>query len=69
MNNRILELFAIQAGIDVDRLRTYPGGFPREDLLVLDDFANLILFECIKLATFRGDTATAKAIKEHFGVE
>jgi len=32
-------------------------------------FADLLLFECIKLATFRGDIATAKAIKEHFGVE
>ena len=32
-----------------------------------EKFAKLILFECIKLATFRGDPATAKAIKEHFG--
>lgn len=35
----------------------------------LQEFADLILFECIKLAVFRGDTETAKAIKEHFGVQ
>ena len=32
-------------------------------------FAELLLFECIKLAVFKGDPETAKAIKEHFGVE
>ena len=32
------------------------------------EFVELILFECIKLAVFKGDTATAQAIKEHFGV-
>lgn len=69
MNKQLLELLATQAGMDVYKMRMYPGGFPREDFLVLDDFADLILFECIKLAVFRGDAATAKAIKEHFGVE
>jgi hypothetical protein len=34
----------------------------------LEKFADLILFECIKLAVFKGDVETAKAIKEHFGV-
>jgi len=34
-----------------------------------EKFAELILFECIKIAVFRGDLATAKAIKQHFGVE
>jgi len=29
----------------------------------------LIVFECIKLAVFKGDATTGKAIKEHFGVE
>ena len=32
-------------------------------------FAETLIFECIKIAVFRGDSATAKAIKEHFGVE
>ena len=32
-------------------------------------FAELIVFECIKIAVFGGDTKTGKAIKEHFGVE
>ena len=32
-------------------------------------FAELIVFECIKLAVFKGDATTGKAIKEHFGVE
>ena len=34
-----------------------------------EKFAELILFECIKIAVFRGDKSTAKAIKEHFEVE
>ena len=32
-------------------------------------FAELLVFECIKLAVFKGDATTGKAIKEHFGVE
>lgn len=30
---------------------------------------DLIIFECIKIAVFKGDKETAKAIKEQFGVE
>ena len=45
MNEQIRELMA-KAGIDVERLRMHPGGFPREDLLVLEDFAQLIVKEC-----------------------
>jgi hypothetical protein len=32
-------------------------------------FANLIIFECIKIAVFKGDKDTGKAIKDHFGVD
>jgi len=35
----------------------------------VEKFANILIFECMKLAVFKGDSATAKAIKEHFGVE
>ena len=34
----------------------------------LEKFANIIIFECFKLAVFNGNHATAEAIKEHFGV-
>ena len=34
-----------------------------------EKFANLILFECIKIAVFKGDKDTGKAIKDHFGVD
>lgn len=34
-----------------------------------EKFADLLLYECIKLAVFKGDKETAKAIKERFGVE
>ena len=33
----------------------------------LKKFADLIVFECVKIAVFKGDAATGKAIKEHFG--
>lgn len=29
----------------------------------------LILFECVKIAVFNGDTATAQKIKEHFDIK
>jgi hypothetical protein len=36
---------------------------------ILEKFAELLLFECIKLAVFRGDKETGKAIKDHFELE
>ena len=64
MNERIQEL-AEQAGFDVKRLmEPYPGGFPREDILALESFAELIVRECASLA-YDGPSG----ILEHFGVE
>ena len=64
MNERIQEL-AEQAGFDVKRLmEPYPGGFPREDILALESFAELIVRECASLA-YDGPGG----ILEHFGVE
>ena len=71
MNKRLEEL-AAQAGFDVEALKTYPGGWPREDLLVLEDFAQLIMEECISAcATDQlGKTRSAEElIKRHFGVK
>ena len=45
------------------------GDYYEFDSEELQKFAELIIFECIKLAVFKGDSSTAKAIKEHFGVE
>ena len=53
MNERIQELM-IEAGIDVDKLRTYPGGWPREDLTIIEDFAKLIIRECIDNLAWHG---------------
>ena len=64
MNERILELMT-KAGFDVEKLRMYPGGWPREDLLVLQDFAELIVRECASKVTCN----EALNILEHFGVE
>ena len=46
MNKQLLEL-AAKAGIDTEAWRTYPGGFPREDYLVMKKFAELIIRECL----------------------
>jgi len=35
----------------------------------MEQFAELLVFECIKIAVFKGDATTGKAIKEHFGVD
>ena len=68
MNERILELMT-KAGFDVEKLRMYPGGWPREDLLVLQDFAELIVRECAQKLEDDGMVEVAMEIKEHFGVE
>ena len=38
------------------------------DRKAIEKFGELIVFECIKLAVFKGDATTGKAIKEHFEV-
>lgn len=79
MNERI-RLLAKQAGDYVNEVYTPPvrsktPGKIWEDGHVgwhdqfNEKFANILLFECIKIAVFKGDAATARAIKEQFGVE
>lgn len=60
MNERIKQL-SIQAG--------FPEWSNHAIEFELEQFAELIVWECIKLAVFKGDATTGKAIKEHFGVE
>lgn len=75
MNERIKEL-AEQAGFDVKRLmEPYPGGFPREDILALESFAELIVRECqSRVEQYINDCGEIGSlpntvIKKHFGVE
>ena len=68
----IVKQFALDAGllnyVDHETPRRYfING--HADLEEVEKFARIIVFECIKLAVFKGDKETAKAIKEHFGVE
>ena len=71
MNERFIKL-ALDAGllnyVDHETPRHYfiNGHADQEEV---EKFARIIVFECIKLAVFKGDKETAKAIKEHFGVE
>ena len=69
--NETLKNLAVLSNIEFtyDPTETPPRAFAEcwED--ELEKFAELILFECIKLAVFKGDSSTAKAIKEHFGVQ
>jgi hypothetical protein len=60
MNERIKE-YINQVGTDVSGKWINVANSQR--------LAELVVFECIKLAVFKGDHATGKAIKEHFGVE
>lgn len=84
MNERIRKL-AVQAGFDIEQLKQYPGGFPREDLLLLESFAELIVRECIDVVdnvyheqTGMGNKPSRRrtpyqeivnALEDHFGVE
>jgi hypothetical protein len=70
--NEIIKQFAL----DADLLNYVDHETPRRyfvhghaDLEEVEKFARIIVFECIKLAVFKGDKETAEAIKEHFGVE
>ena len=68
MNERILKLMT-EAGFDVEKLRMYPGGWPREDLLILEDFAQLIVKECAKRSEELGQPELGKGLMKHFGVK
>jgi len=57
--NEQIKLFAEQA-----RLLT---GWPVGEV-EYQKFAELLIFECMKIAVFNGNHATAVAIKEKFGV-
>ena len=70
--NKQIKLFAEQAGFVMWEDEPWnPGDVidwsARYDT-ELEKFANMLIFECYKLAVFNGNHATAKAIKEHFGV-
>ena len=65
MNERIIDLYeqaSSFASEEENPTKSY------KDRVMLK-FAELIVFECIKIAVFKGDTTTGKAIKEHFGVK
>ena len=71
MNERILEL-AEKAGFDVNRLLApHPGGFPREDFLALESFAQLIVKECADIASINGHQVESPGyyVLKHFGIE
>jgi hypothetical protein len=75
MNERIKELGTL-AGLYMES--TMPGGFPNEQLINAERFAELIVRECIDIAQARAAFDWAPhndvniiidEIKEHFGVE
>ena len=80
MNTEKLDALASQAGFDVKRLRApHPGGFPREDMLALESFAELIVAECAGYVIGAAEVYTqaeqdacvraSKGLKKYFGVE
>lgn len=58
--NQTIRLLAEQAGLEYN--------FDPMLWLKHEKFAEILLFECIKIAVFKGDSETAKAIKEHFAL-
>ena len=73
MNTQKLDALASQAGFDVKHLRApHPGGFPREDMLALESFAELIVKEMLQTCEAHpgwSGRMIGEQIKEHFGVE
>lgn len=74
MNERIREL-GKSVGLYMEN--AHPGGFPNEELQVVEDFANLIIEECIKVCNSRvgnsdyntGRMHCVSDIKQHFGIK
>jgi len=66
MHDKIKELWS-QAGGHYDSGNQHT--WPQYTIDNPEKFAELLIFECVKLAVFNGNRATAVAIKEHFGVE
>jgi len=62
MNERINEL--------IKQCTSWSNGYTWTSMEEFDKekFAELIIFECTKIAVFKGDKETAVAIKEHFRV-
>jgi hypothetical protein len=71
MNERIREL-GRQVGFYMENM--HPGGFPNENLLAIEKFAELIIQECANLfpLTFTDEQYQRridKTILKHFGVD
>ena len=62
--NTTLRLLAEQAGFNLHN-DPIDG---HDNIHEIKKFAEILLFECIKIAVFKGDPATAVAIKEHFAL-
>lgn len=58
--NQTIRLLAEQAGLEYN--------FDPMLWLKHEKFAEILLFECIKIAVFKGDSETAKAIRDHFAL-
>ena len=65
MNDRIKQLAELSKSF-----KTMIVDGQMQSVLVIDPerFADMIVFECTKIASFNGDLKTARQIKEHFGV-
>jgi len=80
MNERIKELGTL-AGLYMES--TMPGGFPNEQLIIADRFAELFVIECMRMCEVTemsfvthdcdveasGAITVKQFIAEHFGVE
>ena len=62
--NQTIRLLAEQAGFNLHN-DPIDG---HDNIHEIKKFAELLIFECTKIAVFKGDAATAKAIKEHFAL-
>jgi hypothetical protein len=62
--NQTIRLLAEQAGFNLHN-DPIDG---HDNIHEIKKFAEILLFECIKIAVFKGDSETAKAIKEHFAL-
>lgn len=68
-NEKFIDL-AESVGFNTEALAQYAGGFPREDLIVLEDFYIQIVERCAQFVdrAISEGGVDGQSVREHFGI-
>ena len=74
MKKEVFEKLAKEAGFNIEKLKEIHGSFPPDQILALEEFAELIVEDCVKIIDQcegrRIDEINVQLlIKDHFGIK